>query len=157
MWKVFVCNPNLWAAELALNDPREPKKCTLGDLGIEPLPRFHEKTPREGRKNEICGGRRKKRQILGLPPFGAHTGQAPHRSGPTLRAPTFTRLAKFGLTKFCQKSVAKMRSKKCGLMRSRPKRCTNVHSACHHITELTIKKVGAPKGQGQGLVRAPKH
>ena len=40
-------------------------------------PQFHEKTTRDRRKNENCGGRgTKKREILGPPPFG-----------PTLRAP----------------------------------------------------------------------
>ena len=44
---------------------------------LQTPPKFHEKTPREGRKNEISGGReKKKREILG-----------PHPSDPTLWAP----------------------------------------------------------------------
>ena len=45
---------------------------------LEPRPQFHDKTLIEIRKNEICGGRRKKARNLGPPPFGAqHSGPNP--------------------------------------------------------------------------------
>ena len=46
----------------------------------ESRPQFHEKTSRE-RKNEMCGGRDKKREILGLPTFRVRTLRAPTLSG----------------------------------------------------------------------------
>ena len=66
-------------------------------------PKFHEKTPREGRKERILRREReKKREILGLhpsgptfsgfgpPPFGPHPS-GPHPSGPHPSGPTFSR------------------------------------------------------------------
>ena len=56
---------------------RTSKRAHLSVPALQTPPKFHEKTPREIRKNEISGKReQKKREILGLPPFG------PHPSGP---------------------------------------------------------------------------
>ena len=62
-------------------------------------PKFHEKTPRETQKERNGGGKgKKKREILGSPPFRGPTFSRswPHPSGPpTLRAP-FLRAPPFG-------------------------------------------------------------
>ena len=44
-------------SQVSHNDPREPARALWVVHGLEPRPHFHEKTPRERRKNEICGGR----------------------------------------------------------------------------------------------------
>ena len=94
------------------------------------------KIPRERRKNEISGGReKKKREILAPPPTlraPLFLGSGPHRSRPTppgpppgphlwlppLRAPTKNKkLAKCGLANFGQQKLAKfgqIRMAKCG-------------------------------------------
>ena len=112
-----------------------PEFGTFEVPALQTPPKFHEKTPRERRKNEISGGReQKKREILGPPPFGpppfgpptlrAPSPPGPHPSGPPpLRAPTppgphpfrpppfrpppKTKLAKCGLAKFGQQKLAK--------------------------------------------------
>ena len=74
--------------------------CTFEVVGLSceaPPPQFHEKTPREGRNNENCGGRgkKKKREIFsrtfGAPPFGALRGH-------TLRSSIFLGSRPQGLT-----------------------------------------------------------
>ena len=40
--------------------------------GLEPRPQFHEKTPRERSKNEICGGRWKNAKCWASHPSGNH-------------------------------------------------------------------------------------
>ena len=49
----------------------EPKRAQWLGHGLEPRPQFHERTPREKKKNENGGGRgEKKREILGPPSSG---------------------------------------------------------------------------------------
>ena len=83
--------------------PENSKRAHLSVPALQTPPKFHEKTPRVRRNNEISGGReQKKREILGphpsaptlrAPPFGPPTLRAPNPSGPqpfgqpTLRAP----------------------------------------------------------------------
>ena len=64
-------------------------KCSFTQQPPQTPPKFHEKTPREGRKKEriLWREREKKREILGsppfkAPPFGALTLLCPHPSGP---------------------------------------------------------------------------
>ena len=113
---------------------RELQTCTFerpGASNTTKIPR--EDPPREGRKNEIFGGRKKKSAKF----------WAPHPSGPTLRAPTFRapifsgfgppplralttrpahhptkkKLANCGLAKFGQTKLAKFGLAKCGQIR----------------------------------------
>ena len=43
-------------------------------LGLQTPPKFHEETPKRGKKElKLCGRGQKKREILGPPPFGAHS------------------------------------------------------------------------------------
>ena len=85
---VFVCvvgvfkifGPLPGPAAGASHKTRELQTCTFEPRRFKTPPKFHEKTPREGRKNEISGGReKKKREISGPPKI-----QAPTPSGPTL-------------------------------------------------------------------------
>ena len=73
---------------------RDPQMCTFGlskrahlsAPALQTPPKFHEKTPREGRKERILWREReKKREILGFPPFGA-----PPFGPPPFRPPTFS-------------------------------------------------------------------
>ena len=50
---------------------------TTGGPGASKPPKCHEKTPRERQKERKLGGTAKKREILGLPPFGAPPFEAP--------------------------------------------------------------------------------
>ena len=119
------------------------KRAYLNVPALQTPSKFHERTPRERRKNEISGGReKKKREILGPPPFGPHPSaptlraptppgspSGPHPSGPPpLRAPTppgphpfepppKTKLAKCGLAKFGQQKLAKFGQIRFGQMR----------------------------------------
>ena len=54
-----------------------PKCAHFRGPALQTPPKFHERTPKRGRKKEKCGGRAKKREILVPPPF-----RAPHPSGP---------------------------------------------------------------------------
>ena len=60
-----------------------PKHTLCVEFGLEPRSQFHEKTSREGRKTENCGGRGKKSAILGGPAEGVwrRRGLAEGRSG----------------------------------------------------------------------------
>ena len=52
--------------------PENSKRAHFRAPALQTPPKFHERTPRERKKNEISGGReQKKREILGLPPFWA--------------------------------------------------------------------------------------
>ena len=62
------------------------KRAHFRALALQTPPKFHEKTPREGRKKENCGGRgQKKREILGCraegESAGAGSGGGPSGSG----------------------------------------------------------------------------
>ena len=62
--------------------PENSKRAHLSAPTLQTPPKFHEKTPEREEKNEFCGGRgKKKREILGLPPFGPPPF-GPHPSGP---------------------------------------------------------------------------
>ena len=69
---------------------RALQTCTFEGPGAsKKTPKFHEKTPREGRKERILRREREKKgDILGLPPFGAHP-PGPHNSGPPFGATPF--------------------------------------------------------------------
>ena len=54
--------------------PENSKRAHLSVPALQTPPKFHEKTPRERRQNEISGGREQnKREILGSPPVRAPT------------------------------------------------------------------------------------
>ena len=109
---------------------RELQTRTFDRLGTSNTTKIPRENPRERRKNEISGGReKKKREILGLPPFGPHLSapsiRAPNPSGRTFSGlaptpsgpPPKTKLAKCGLAKFGQQKMAKfgqIRTAKCG-------------------------------------------
>ena len=121
--------PVWWGRRGFTRQPENSKRAHLRALALQTPPKFHEKTPRERRKNEISGGReQKKREILGPPPSGPPPS-VPHPSGlPPLWAPTpsgphpfrlppKTKLAKCGLAIFGQQKLAKFgqtRMAKCG-------------------------------------------
>ena len=61
----------LWGHFVRAVDPKEPQGPLWVDPGLKPRPQFHEKTSREKRKNEICGGRGDKSAKVSAPhPFG---------------------------------------------------------------------------------------
>ena len=122
-------------AGASLGNPREPKRAHLSAPALQTPPKFHEKTPRERRKNEISGGRERKKRAkfwalhpsgpptLRAPLFLGSSGpphlRAPHSSGPpNFQAPhQKQKLAKCGLAKFGQQELAKfgqIRMAKCG-------------------------------------------
>ena len=74
-----------------LLEARELQTCTFERPGASNTTKIQRKRPKEGEKNENCGGRGiKKREILGPPPFGAplFLGSGPPPFGaPTLRGP----------------------------------------------------------------------
>ena len=73
---------------LALVDSPRAQACTFQGPGASNTTKI---PPREGRKNENCGGRgEKKREILGSPPFGPPPFGPPPFGPPTLLAPTFS-------------------------------------------------------------------
>ena len=89
-----------------------PEMCTFGLSGCRVKPRrpvpsktppkFHKKTPREGRKEEICGGRgEKSAKFLAPHPSGPHPS-GPHPSGRHPSGPHFSRFgpAPFGAPPF---------------------------------------------------------
>ena len=60
----------LFAAGVSHDSPRA-QTCTFHGPGASKTPQFHERTPRERRKNENCGGEsEKKSEILGGPAEG---------------------------------------------------------------------------------------
>ena len=114
--------------------PENSKRAHLSVPALQTPPKFHEKTPeREEQMYISCGREKKKREILGPPPFRPPTLRAPTLRAPTLRARTLraptppgpnpsrpppkTKLAKCGLANFGQQKLAKfgqMRMAKCG-------------------------------------------
>ena len=79
---------HVWALWLSCETPAAPKphdslrRAHWRVPALQTPPKFHEKTPRERRTNEISGGSEKKREISGPPPFGPPTLRAPHPLGP---------------------------------------------------------------------------
>ena len=73
---------------LAHDSPRTPNVHISGHLRFKTPPKFYEKTPRETQKERNGGGKgKKKREILGLHPFGAPPS-GPHPFGaPPFGAP----------------------------------------------------------------------
>ena len=91
------------------DSPRTPNVHISGHLRFKTPPKFHEKTPRETQKQRNGGGKgKKKREILGLPPFEAHP------SGSLLGKTLKLKLAKVGLAKV-------------GLSRTLPRRQSRTH------------------------------
>ena len=72
MWLLWLLR--LWGRRGFTRQPKNSKRAHFRALALQTPPKFNAKTPKRGRKKEICGGRwEKKREILGSPPFGAHT------------------------------------------------------------------------------------
>ena len=72
------------AAGARTRQPENSKRAHLSDPALQTPPKFHEKTPREGRKERILWRERGKKARN----FGPPTLRAPHPSGPpTLRGP----------------------------------------------------------------------
>ena len=68
--------------------PENSKRARLSRPSITP-PKFHETTPKRGRKNENCGGRgKKKSEILGCPAEGRSGGEGVRGSAQILDTPT---------------------------------------------------------------------
>ena len=60
--------------------PENSKRAHLSAPALQTPPKFHEKTPREGRRTNFAAGEgKKKREILGLPPFRPHFWPPPFR------------------------------------------------------------------------------
>ena len=76
-------NVHVWssrrAAGVSHNSQRIPKGAHLSALALQTPPKFHEKTPREGRKNEISGGRERKKsaKFWVVRRRGPSSGEAP--------------------------------------------------------------------------------
>ena len=69
---------------------RETKRAHFRTPALQTPPKFHEKTPRETQKERNGGGKgKKKREILGLPPFGAPPFGAHPSGAPPFGAPLF--------------------------------------------------------------------
>ena len=101
--------------------PENSKRAHLRPWRFKTPPKFHEKTPRETQKERNGGGRgKKKREILGLPPFGAPPFGAPP-FGAGLAEVGQLRLAKVG-----QIFLAKVGLAKVGIGQSRPIRMAKV-------------------------------
>ncbi len=65
----------------SFRQPENSKRAHFKAPALQTPPKFHEKTPREGRKNENCGGRgNKKARNFGPHPSGPHCS-GPHPSG----------------------------------------------------------------------------
>ena len=71
--------------------PENSKRAHFRAPALQTTPKFHARTPRERKKKENCGGRgKKKREILGPPPFGAPPfGWAPPFWAPPFWAPPY--------------------------------------------------------------------
>ena len=67
---------------LAHDSPRTPSVAHFRAPALQTPPKFHERTPRERKKKENCGGRREKK---------ARNFGPPTLLGSTLRGPTFSR------------------------------------------------------------------
>ena len=71
-------SPRLWGRRGFTRQPENSKRAHFRAPALHTPPKFHEKTlPREGRKNEKCGGRGEKARK-----FWASTLSGPHPSGP---------------------------------------------------------------------------
>ena len=82
------------AAGARTRQPENSKRAQLRVPALQTPPKFHERTPREGKKNENCGGRReKKARNFVPPPFGAPPFGAPPFGPPPFGAPLFLVLA----------------------------------------------------------------
>ena len=68
------------------HDNQRAQTCTFERPGLQTPPKFHEKTPREGRKERILWREREKKARN----FGLPTLRAPTLLAPTLRASTFS-------------------------------------------------------------------
>ena len=103
------------AAGARTRQPENSKRAHFTAPALQTPPKFHERTPRERKKKETCGGKREeKARNFGLPTLRASTLRGLHPSGPppfgasTLRGPTLRgrfgqsrpiRMAKVGLAK----------------------------------------------------------
>ena len=73
------------AAGAPIRQPKNSKRAHLRVPALQTPPKFHERTPRERKKKENCGGRREKKARN----FGPPTVQAPPFRDPPFGAPPF--------------------------------------------------------------------
>ena len=90
------------AAGARTRQPENSKRAHFTAPALQTPPKFHERTPRERKKKENCGGKREKKTrnfglptLSGLHPSGLHPSGpppfgAPTLWGPHLRGPTFS-------------------------------------------------------------------
>ena len=77
------------AAGARTRQPENSKRAHFRAPALQTPPKFHEKTPRERKKKENCGGRReKKARNYGLPTLRGSTLRGSTLRGPTLRGST---------------------------------------------------------------------
>ena len=152
-WRPEPLNVHVWVLGLSCETPaappdraawartRQPENSKRALRRIKTPPKFHEKTPRETQWERNGGGKgKKKREILGPPPFGAPPFGASLFLGlgpPPFEAPPFEAgLAKVGqlkLAKVGQIFLAKVELAKVGLSHSswvliRSSSCNRLHS-----------------------------
>ena len=78
------------AAGARTRQPENSKRAHLSAPALQTPPKFHEKIPREERKERILRrDREKKREILGPPPFGSPPFEPPPFRAPPFGAPPF--------------------------------------------------------------------
>ena len=74
--------PVWWGRRGFTRQPESPNVHISGPPALQTPPKFHERTPRERKKKENCGGRReKKREILGCPAEGCPAEGCPAEGG----------------------------------------------------------------------------
>ena len=165
-------NVHVWALWLSCGTPAAPpdraagartrhsKRAHLSVPALQTPPKFHEKTPRRRKKrtNFVAGEGKKKREILGSPPFWAPPLGAPPfwppPFGPPPPDPPTTppkkKLAKCGLAKFGQdRQIGQIRPaciKKTKQLKKSQKKTTiikktnNEHKKIQTIKKKTIDK-----------------
>ena len=80
------------AAGSRTRQPENSKRAHFRAPALQTPPKFHERTPRERKKKENCGGKKEKSAKFWAPhPSGLHPSKL-HPSGSTLRGPTFSGL-----------------------------------------------------------------
>ena len=106
-WRPEPLNVHVWALGLSCETPAAPtrpgrrgftrqpensKRAHLSAPALQTPPKFHEKTPREGRKERILRRDREKSAKFWAPTLRGPTLRGPTLRAPTLRAPTFSGL-----------------------------------------------------------------
>ena len=124
------------AAGARTRQPENSKRAHFRAPALQTPPKFHEKTPRETQRERNGGEKgKKKREILGPPPFGAPPFGAPPFGVLPLGASLFLGLGPppfgalpfgAGLAKVGQLRLAKVGLPKVGIGKSRPIRMAKV-------------------------------